>query len=587
MTRLERLARQHGITTEYDHGPVPAATLAAILRALGVDPESEPVRSAAAPARPAVAARCHLPDWLDRPAWGVFCQLYELRSDRQWGIGDFADLAALARTCGAAGADFLGINPVHALFTADPGKCSPFSPSSRVALNPLYIAPDALGAERPDLSEGELIDYGAVARAKLTALRAVFDAGTDAGFARFAGEAGPDLTRHALFEAASHHLSGAYGASWSGWPEAWRDPGSAEVRAFAGDHEADVRFHLWLQYVARGQLAEAQAAATGAGMRLGLYLDLAVGEDPGGSATWGVAAGRGHTLPGLTVGAPPDVFAAEGQGWGLAAPSPSALRETDYAPFRTMIEAQLKDAGALRIDHAMALRQLFLIPEGARPLEGAHLAYPMAELVEALAQASRANEAVVIGEDLGWVPDGFRDEMAEARILSYRIMIFEQSKAGFRAPEDYPELALACLSTHDLPILSAWWAGEDIDLRETHGLVSQGDSVAHRAHRDWERRAMLDALSDAGLMARPDPVPERMPEALPEALHRFVARTPSVLTALRLADAVGPEMQTNVPGTTDAHPNWRVRGTVPVADIPDHPVFRALTRALAEERPKR
>ena len=581
---LRERAAARGIATEYGQPdgtmrPVPELTFRAILSALG----DAPLPEEGAGPLPA----CHLPDGLrTAPGWGVFCQLYELRSGRQWGIGDFADLAALARICGAAGADFLGINPVHALFTAAPERASPFSPSSRVALNPLYIAPDALGADRPEMPDGDLVDYAAVARAKLTALRAVFDVGTDAAFARFEASAGEDLRRHALFEAASHALAPDHGALWTGWPEPWRDPASGEVRAFAEANAEAVRFHLWLQHVARVQLGEAQAAATGAGMRLGLYLDLAVGEEPGGSATWGAAVGRGHTLPGLTVGAPPDVFATDGQSWGLAAPSPVALAATDYAPFRAMIDAQLRDAGALRIDHAMALRQLFLIPEGASPKDGAHLTYPMRDLISAIAEASRAREAVVIGEDLGWVPDGFREAMEEARVLSYRIVIFEQDGRGFRGPGAYPEIALACLSTHDLPLLTAWWAGEDIDLREEHGLVSPEDSVKHRAHRAWEKRAILRALAKAGLMKRRGRVPARMPGELPEALHRFLARTPSVLAAMRLADAVGPDVQTNVPGTTDAHPNWRPRARLTVDEIARHPAFRALTGALAEERPR-
>ncbi len=583
MTLRERAAAR-GISTAYvqpdgTERPVPETTLRAILDALGDAPAPE--------GRPGPLPACHLPDGLrTAPGWGVFCQLYELRSADQWGIGDFADLAALAQICGAAGADFLGINPVHALFTAEPARCSPFSPSSRVALNPLYIAPGALGAARPEMADGALVDYAAVAAAKLGALRAVFDAGTDAAFDAFAAAAGEDLTRHALFEAVSHHLMAAHGATWGGWPADWRDPASGTVRAFAEDSAEEVRFHLWLQHVARAQLAQAQAAAKAAGMRLGLYLDLAVGEDPGGSATWGVEAGRGHTLSGLSVGAPPDLFATEGQGWGLAAPSPAALAATDYAPFRTMIDAQLKDAGALRIDHAMALRQLFLVPDGARPLDGAHLRYPMEALIGALAEASRAREAVVIGEDLGWVPEGFREAMEEARILAYRIVVFEQSEAGFAPPSAYPATALACLSTHDLPVLAGWWAGQDIDLREAHGLVGPADSAAHRAHRDWERAAILRALAAEGLLEPFGAVPERMPDALPAALHRFLARTPCVLAAMRLADAVGPAMQTNVPGTTDAHPNWRPRGTVPVEEIGAHPAFRALTAALAAERPR-
>ena len=591
MSPLRRLARHHGLTLEYEAPgggtrAVPDATLRTILAGLGIDADG-PAPAGAVPADVTTlseAARCHLPPGLlDRPGWGVFCQLYELRSDANWGIGDFADLAALARICGAAGADFLGVNPLHALFLARPDHASPFSPSNRRFLNPLYVAPHLLGctetAEAAALRDRDVVDYAAVSRLKLAALRAAFDAApADDGFEAFVAEGGEALRLHALFETidAMQPRSG-----WPAWPAPLQQPGSAEVAAIAEAEAATVRFHLWLQWVARRQLAEAQAAARGAGMRIGLYLDLAVGEAPDGSATW---SGSAAALPGVSVGAPPDMFSQEGQGWGLAAPSPHELDRLDLAPFRDMIRAQIRDAGALRIDHAMALRQLYLIPEGRPPLEGTHLRFPMARMLDVLAEESREAAAVVIGEDLGWVPEGFRDAMAEANILSYRIVVFEQDAGGFRPAADYPPLAMACLSTHDLPVLDAWWRGDDVARRREHGLVSATDTAAHDAHRAKERAWMLALLSLDGV-----PDPDIPPAGLLEAAHRFIATTPCLLAGVRLADLAGPARPTNLPGVPEGpngYPNWRPRSPTRIEALPDHPPFRAVSALMREHRPR-
>jgi 4-alpha-glucanotransferase len=570
---LHDLARHHGLTVAYGDDAVPDATLRLLLQGLGQDPDAPPV---APPASGDMSvpdgARCHLPPSLsDAPGWGVFCQLYELRSERNWGIGDLADLAVLARACGEAGADFLGINPVHALFLSDPDRTSPFSPSTRRFLNPIYVAPDLLGCEKPaDLPDGELVDYAAVSRAKLTALRGAFDrADPVPEFEAYVAAGGEALRRHALFEA----ISARHPGGWHGWPEDLRDPASDAVAEFARDHADEVRFHLWLQWVTAAQLDAAQKAAKGAGMRLGLYLDLAVGTALDGSDTW---AGD-ETLPGVTVGAPPDVFSQTGQNWHLSAPSPVALRAAELAPFREMIAAQLRHAGALRIDHAMALWQLFLIPEGRPASEGTHLRYPFAEMLRVLSEESRANRAVVIGEDLGWVPPGFRDAMNAAGILSYRIVYFEQSEDGFTSADAYPETAMACLSTHDLPTLSGWRRGEDIELREEHGLVSPKASAQHRDHRAWERRELARAM---GLD------PEADADAWLDAAHRFMAATPCLLAGVRLADIVGPERPTNLPGTTEGYPNWRPRAPVAVEAVADHPTFARIAAIMREARPR-
>jgi len=592
------LAWHHGIALAYDDPagggrPVPDETLALILRGLGADPAAPP-RGRPAPRRMTVpdSARCWLPAGLAKaPAWGLFCQLYELRSDRNWGIGDFADLAELARIAGAAGADFLGINPVHALFLAAPDRRSPFFPSNRRFLNPLYIAPDLVpGVVVPPglarLRAADLVDYPAVAAAKLGALRAGFDAGHGRdGLDGFARTEGPALRRHALFEAISARMAqDGHGAGWRGWPLPLRDPGGDAVARLAAELADDVAFHIWLQRIARDQLAAAARAARDAGMRIGLYLDLAVGEAPDGSASW---AGDAAALPGVTIGAPPDMFAAEGQNWALAAPSPAALARAGFAPFRAVVAAQLRDAGALRIDHAMALWQLFLIPEGAPPAAGTHLRFPFPDLLRALAELSHRHGALIVGEDLGFVPPGFRAAMDRANILSCRILVFEQTARGFRPPGRYPPKALASLSTHDLPILAAWWRGDDIALRAAHGLVGAAESQRHVAFRDRERAALLRAFRRAGVLeraARPDPA--AMPPGLTDAAHRFLARTPSLLAGVRLADLAGPEAPTNLPGTVDAYPNWRPKCPVPLDRLADRLApTAALMRAEGRGRP--
>ncbi|SHI62243.1 4-alpha-glucanotransferase [Wenxinia saemankumensis] len=597
---LRALAEHHGLTTAYDDPfeegaarPVPDATLRLVLQGLGMDPGGAPSGPGAA-RRMTVprGAECWLPPGLkDAPGWGIFCQLYELRSARNWGIGDFADLTKLAGICGAAGADFLGINPVHALFLAAPDRRSPFSPSNRRFLNPLYIAPDlvegvAPPGDLPALRAAESVDYPAVARAKIGALRRAFDRGVDrAALDRFAAEGGAPLRLHALFEAISRDMvDRGHGAGWRDWPEELRDPGSAEVRGLAEALSDEVRFHIWLQMIARRQLSDAAGAAREAGMRIGLYLDLAVGEVPDGSSTW---SGAAAALPGLTVGAPPDMFAARGQNWELAAPSPAELVRTDFAPFREMIRAQLTEAGALRIDHAMALWQLFLIPEGASPAEGTHLRYPFPDMIAALAELSQRHEAVVIGEDLGFVPKGFRRAMGQANVLSYRILVFEQDESGFRPRRSYPELALACLSTHDLPVLGEWWRGTDVEVRRRYGLVDAEQSGAAAAHRRTERAALVERLRRSGtLRGRVPAAAAELPEEVLDAAHRFLARTPSLLTAVRLADLVGPDIQTNVPGTTDEHPNWQPRSPTDISRIAAHPRFARITGLMRAERPR-
>jgi 4-alpha-glucanotransferase len=553
--------------------------------------------------------KCFVPEWLkEGRCWGVACQLYGLRSARNWGIGDFEDLARFAEIAAAEGADFVGVNPLHALFLADPERYSPFSPSNRQFLNPLYIALDKLpsfdriadAAEIPDgLRTTELVDYRSVARLKTNALgvlfrifRAAADAELSADFERFCLERGQALYLHALFEALSEHMAQrGFGATWHGWPEEYRHPGSDAVRAFAEEQQELVTFHSWLQWAADRQLGEAQARARRAGMRVGLYLDLAVGVAPDGSATW---SDPEITVSGARIGAPPDYYNAAGQDWGLAPLSPAGLIAADFAPYREAMDIVVRYAGAVRIDHAMSLYRLFWIADGLTAADGVYVRYPFHQILHVLAQVSQARRAIVIGEDLGVVPPGFREVMREMEIQSYRVFFFEKKDDYFLPPDAYPREALACITTHDLQTLAGWWSGRDLEVRREIGMSEAAEFEARVDARAHERRRLLGFLADHGLLPpEMEPVmqgeaepPRDLPDSVAVALHRLIARTPSRLFVAPAEDLTGSEEQVNIPGTMGEHPNWRRKLPVDLESLPDHELFRANTAALRDERPK-
>ena len=556
------------------------------------------------------ASRCYLPSWLDaQPIWGITLQLYEVRSNRNWGVGDFCDLMTACDIAAEAGADFVGLNPLHALFMADPERCSPFSPSSRRFLNPIYIAvdevegyipSDAVSGKTRTLRETDIVDYREVAALKMAVLRRIWtdraetqSSGTRDAFRRFCEEKGEPLRLHALFEALSMEMvARGFASGWRDWPEEYRHPETAAVDDYARDHTEEVDFHRWLQWLCEEQLAQAAGIARRAGMRVGLYLDFAVGEAPDGSATW---TDQNAYVIGKSVGAPPDWFSAYGQDWGLTPLSPDVLAATGCAAFAASIEASMRHAGAVRIDHAMALQRLFFIPEGHPPAEGEYVDFPFEQLMRTLADLSHERRTIVIGEDLGVVPPGFRDRMEEWQVLSYRIAYFEKKDRDFIRPKDYPPLSIACLSTHDLPPLRAWWRGDAIRLRQGIGAIDENMADGQARERAVERIAIMEALRDAGaasdeeiaLFARSIENPEAdLPLAFWAAMHRFLALTPSHLTAVRLADLTGEDRPTNVPGTVESYPNWRFKAPVPLEDLSRSELFRAITGAVAQTRPR-
>jgi 4-alpha-glucanotransferase len=612
-TELDRLAEAHGIglafIDEMGQQRFPSdAAKRRLLRVLGVPAETdEDIRRGLARLE---APPSYIPAWLkEGRAWGITCQLYALRSERNWGMGDFHDLGRLAELAAAAGADFVGVNPLHALFFADARIFSPYTPSSRRFLNPLYIAVDGLeGVSEPDgptlqaARDVELIDYPAVARLKRDALEAAFrhfqahhlgtGSDTDRAFAAFAREQGRRLENFALFEAVSEAMV-AQGLScgWHGWPEAFQEMGSSAVRQFRQDNDARVLFHKWLQWTARSQLAEAQRRAVAAGMRIGLYLDLAVGVSQDGADTWSEPE---TVLRNVRIGSPPDAFNAKGQDWGLAPISPRAMQTGQARLFGELIADAIGPAGAIRIDHAMSLMRLYLIADGLDGTDGAYVHYPFDDMLKALSRASHERQALIIGEDLGTVPPNFRETMRANRVQGYRVLFFERDMdRSFRLPASYERDALACISTHDLPTLRGWWEGHDIDDRERIGLDAPHVAQGAREQRSHDRVLMLAALSASGLLpdglgpaARGEqPAPGELSRELAVALSRFLAVTPCRLVALQLEDLAEMKERANLPGTVDEYPNWRRKLPVNLDVLCQSPGFLAVTEAVAAERP--
>lgn len=558
----------------------------------------------------AAPRRCLTPDQVfGRTAWGAACQVYGLRSARNAGIGDFEDVSRLAETLGGAGADLLGLSPLHALFPADPHQFSPYAPSSRIHLNTLHITLDEAaalaGAPPPDdataaeLRATELVDYERVAAFKgavLERLWPVFrdrhlgQAPTERGrdFLAWRSERGPSLERLCLFDALHAHDRDTSGElrPWWRWAVGAAGPDAADARAFAAEHADRIAAFAWMQWVADRQLGAAQARARAGGMRGGLYRDLAIGVSPAGAAVWSDPAA---TVRGASVGAPPDLFNTRGQNWGLAPLSPAAMIERAYAPFIADVGANMRHAGALRIDHALGLQRLFWIPDGAAPSEGAYVRYPFDALRRILALESQRRRCLVIGEDLGTVPDGFRVAMNRSGILSYRVLWFERSDGGgFAPPGRYPRLAAASLTTHDLPTVRGYWDEQDIHWREGLGLFAAADMApAERLQRADDRLRMIELLVREGLI---DPealhdVP-RLHDGVVTALHRLLARSRSALALAQLEDVTGELEQPNLPATVHEHPNWRRKLRLSVEDLPLDARAQEVLQAIAAERPR-
>ena len=534
-----------------------------------------------------------------RHAWGLTAQLYSLRRPGDGGLGDTRALEDLARHAANQGADALAISPVHAMFAAAPEHYSPYSPSSRLFFNALHADPaNLLGSEPVEwaiaacglqeewarLEQLQLIDWPAVAKARQCLLRELYRDFRESGdtllgnFTAFCDTGGDALLQHCRFEALHGHMLGSgQSGDWRNWPEHFRDPHHAAVQRFASEHADDVGFHAFAQWLVARGLESAQTVASGAGMGIGLIADLAVGADCAGSQAW---SRQGELLPAVTVGAPPDILNRAGQNWGVSAFSPDGLRRHGFRAFIEMLQANLAHAGGIRIDHVMGLQRLWVIPQGGEPQDGAYLRYPLTDLLRLLALESHRHRALVIGEDLGTVPEGLREELAQRNILGMRVLVFEQHDGRFIAPRHWPRNALATTSTHDLPSIKGWLAGHDIDWRLRAGHSRPEQESDDRAERTRESAALHDALAEHGQLqgSREDA------EACLQASIDYIGSTPAALVLLPLEDATGADQQPNLPGPGQLHPNWRRRHALPVRQLLEQSDTERRLHGLAKAR---
>jgi 4-alpha-glucanotransferase len=489
--------------------------------------------------------------------YGLAVQTYALRRVGDLGIGDTTGLGEVARWAALQGADALAISPAHSLFPDEPARASPYSPSSRLFLNPLLADPAAVfGKDRVEragaglaVDEGALIDWKAAANVKRGLLRRLYreldqDRDPIAGdFYDFQREAGPRLVEHARFEAKGNKF--------------------------------EIDYVMFEQWIADRAFAQAQRKAKAEGMRIGLIADLAVALDRGGSQ----ARSRPQDmLDGVSVGAPPDPFNMKGQGWGLGAFCPRALVEQGFEPFLATLRAALRHAGGVRIDHAMGLMRLWLIPDGYPPTDGAYVAYPLDDLLRLVALESQRHRAIVVGEDLGTVPPAFRERCREIGMSGMDVLWFQRDDGAFLPPRRWREDALAMTSTHDLPTVAGWWQGADITLRAQLGLSSDSD-----AQRPQDRAALWRACLDANVAQGAAPPPDDPAPAVDAAIG-LVAASPSPLCIVPLEDVLGLSEQPNLPGTIDEHPNWRRRLEQPVDKLLKPMAIRARLKRLASRR---
>lgn len=562
--------------------------------------------------------RCYEPDALlaGKKLWGACVQLYTLRSEQNWGMGDFGDLKILLENIAQRGGAFVGLNPIHALYPAHPEAASPYSPSSRRWLNVLYIDVNSVedfrhseAAQRwwqqPDTQQrleaaraAKWVDYRAVSELKLTGLRLAFDQFThrpqrDAqrlAFEAFVDAGGESLYLQAAFDALYAHLAQARAepTGWNHWPEAWRQARSPEVRAFCTEHADAVRFCLWLQWVADAQFTRCYEVSQQAAMPIGLYRDLAVGVVEGGAETWG----DNHLYClNASVGAPPDILGPQGQNWDLRPMDPTAMVDRGYQPFIDLLRSNMTRCGALRIDHVMALLRLWWIPTGESADKGAYVQYPVDDLLAILALESQRHRCMVIGEDLGTVPVEIISKLRESGIYSYKVLWFEHdAENNFRAPQSYPAQAMATLSTHDMPTVRGYWQSDDLTLGKKLGLY-RDETVLKGLYADRARarQGLLDGLHHYDCIPKSTGKKAEMMAMTPvlqRGLQRYVADSACALLGLQPEDWLDMDAPVNVPGTWKEYPNWRRKLTVTLETMFADTEVNALIKDMDKRRKK-
>ncbi len=551
--------------------------------------------------------------------WGPSIQLYTLRTQHNWGMGDFGDLKQLVADIASRGGDFVGLNPIHALFPANPEGASPYSPSSRRWLNILYIdvssVPEfALSAEAQQkvgspefqqrlqkVRDAHWVNYSEVAELKLSVLPLLFaefkkrhlDKHSDRAhaFLNFVEEGGESLLHQAAFDAlhAELHAQDASVWGWPVFPEKYRRFDSAAVQKFIDEQKDLVHLYMYLQWIADTQIHEAQSLAEEKGMAVGLYRDLAVGVADSGSETW---ADHGNLLQDVSIGAPPDVLGPLGQNWGLPPLNPQVLQATAYDAYIKLLRANMKHCGALRIDHVLGLLRLWWIPKGENATKGAYIYYPVKDMLAILALESHRHQCSVIGEDLGTVPDEIVELLRDAGVHSYKVFFFETSKedGGYVSPAHYAEQSMAALCTHDMPTLRGFWHCDDLKMGREIGLYPDEEQLQGLFDdRLKSKQGILDSVAwhgylPAGVGRDATQVP--MDSYLSEALQLHVAAGSSALLSVQLEDWLEMDKPVNIPGTVNEYPNWRRKLSMNLDEIFAREEVNRIAARLTEVRGK-
>ena len=543
---------------------------------------------------------------------GLTMHLYSLRSERNWGIGDFTDLLNLMKYAAEKKLDFVGINPLHALFTSKPAFASPYSPSSREWLNPIYLDVEKVGAftyneqlknwlAQPKIRQRiaalritETVTYTAVWACKRDALHMAFNAfeqdtceaaaNERAAFEAFVLEKGKALRGFGLFEALDQYYSRPGQVGWQSWPSEFHQPDGEAVEKFARSHEREIRFYMWLQWLCAEQLREVNQAAAEYGVKLGIYGDLAVSVARGSADTW---LNRQDYCMDLSVGAPPDPLGPTGQNWDLPPLNPLMLKHTGYEKFAHLLRENMRLYGVLRIDHVMALCRLWWVLNGKTADFGAYVHYDAEVMFAILALESRRNRCVIIGEDLGTVPDEARHLLNRYQVFSYKVMYFSKGWNGFQLPEEYPEQAITVISTHDVAPLAGYWTGKDLDTMFKLGTLP--DAAAFQTaldEREHDKADLLDKLKYTGCLSADVQMPAKADETLLAALHKYGALSRSKLYAVQLENLLGVIDNLNVPGVTDGYPNWAQKMPVSLEDFPQHRLMGGQLAIIDEVRMK-
>ncbi len=554
--------------------------------------------------------------------WGYTAQLYSLKSKNNWGIGDFSDLKSLVEKSAGQQSSAIGLNPLHPLFYQNPAHRSPYSPSSRRYLNTLYIdvtkipnfndckivqqrvAESAFKQAIADANSSQLIDYVSVAKLKHEITELLYedfimhqDNETDNNtyqcmqheFTRFKS-AQSDLKPFATFDALFQHFnsldSNSYG--WTDWPKEFQDPNSESVINFQKKYSKRIDYFCFLQWLADRQLSEVAQATNDNNMTIGLYLDLAVGCDGSGFDVW---SDQQTYVAGASIGAPPDDMNALGQNWGLTPINPVALKQQGYQPLVKALRSNMKYAGALRIDHILGLMRQYWVAPGMDATEGVYISFPWHDILRIIALESRLNQCIVIGEDLGNVPEGFSETIQDAGLLSFKVLFFERWQSGlFKRPENFPSQSIVTVATHDTATLSGWWQGRDLEWRQELNLYPNDEAgIAERNNRAQERQNLLAAFVDLDvidLSKAPSSAPAIMNNELSIAAQKYLAASPSHLQLIPIEDVLELTEQVNIPGTIDQHPNWLQKLPVSLEEFDQVESVKNITAAMNLARPK-